>query len=145
MVLRYNSPARRRQVGTNFGCKSCVGEAAESSAAQEWSLECRNRRSPCNLLVGSHFHLRLARANLFRSSSSALSTIMCRKLHFLIEQTPRRRSNPKAVTFAVASPSLVGSVGGIAAGMRANKASLFSVQVYPAHSKLREKNISRRS
>ena len=129
MVLRYDSPTRRRQVGTNCGCKSCVlfstkygcgtrvGKAAESSAAQKWSLECRNRRSPCNLLVGSHFYLRLVRANLFWSSSSALSTIMCRKLHSLIEQTPRRRSTQKRL-LAVASPSLVGSVRGIAAGMR---------------------------
>ena len=102
---------------TKYGCGTCVGKAAESSAAQEWSLECRNRRSPCNLLVGSHFYLRLVRANLFWSSSSALSTIMCRKLHSLIEQTPRRRSTQKRL-LAVASPSLVGSVGGIAAGMR---------------------------
>lgn len=102
---------------TKYGCGTCVGKAAESSAAQKWSLECRNRRSPCNLLVGSHFYLRLVRANLFWSSSYALSTIMCRKLHSLIEQTPRRRSTQKRL-LAVASPSLVGSVRGIAAGMR---------------------------
>jgi len=40
---------------TKYGCGTRVGKAAESSAAQEWSLECRNRRSPCNLLVGSQF------------------------------------------------------------------------------------------
>ena len=102
---------------TKYGCGTCVGKAAESSAAQKWSLECRNRRSPCNLLVGSHFYLRLVRANLFWSSSYALSTMMCRKLHSLIEQTPRRRSTQKRL-LAVASPSLVGSVGGIAAEMR---------------------------